>query len=379
MSKDNHLFIAGCLNFILLGIAVSTGGIFGASLHDQFGKAAVAAPQLAQIFFVGSAVVIISAALTHHVFARSWVPKAASACTVLGAAVAAMAPQWEVLLLGWFLMGCANGGLGTWFNGEVARTRTGPALALLNGCWAIGAILGPLLVRQHLSAPMGAFWVIFGAGSLALLMTIGIQTAGSSETVQPIGEAPSHSAIPTGVFALAGMMALYVGIESTVFVFVVQFLISAREFTITRAAELSASMMFAFAVGRFLLGAFTTKLSPRRGVALSALLACVAGVLLTQPGLAQMGLMILGFAMGPIFPTLVAWVAMVTRQTHRGTAILTTGGVLAAAAIPPALTSTLVSKPGQLPWWVVGFFAVLTTAAILFVAGSRRNLQTTLD
>lgn len=357
--EQARILAAGCSSFVLLGMAVASSGPMGVALHERFGQPETSSPHVSLAFFIGSAVVILAAALTQGLFTRVWVPRIATVIYLVGAVLAFTAGQWSLVLAGSFLMGCANGGHGTWFNGEVARQMRGPWLAVLNGCWAIGAIIGPLLLRQNIQSPLTAFGVM----AVASLLVVPLMALLPRHSAEPDEEDHSATQMPNGVYLLAVLMALYVGIETTVFVFYTQFLMEIQKLGMRGATEVGSTMMLAFAVGRFALGAVSTRLSARRGVVLCGVLAALGGGLALVPGQAVAGLLVLGLAMGPVFPTLVAWVGEITRNAHRGTAILTTGGVLAAALAPAISGWIVIPRPGVLPMLVVAAFGGMAVLA----------------
>jgi MFS transporter, FHS family, glucose/mannose:H+ symporter len=142
-----------------------------------------------------------------------------------------------------------------------------------------------------------------------------------------------------------------------------------------RAALTASAFWLAMTVGRFVAAAVASRIRPGPLVVAASALGMV-GLLLTQFGpLALAGYVVAGLALGPVFPTSVAWLqARFGPDTERvGPLVIASGNlgpVLGAPAIGMAVAALGV---GAIPIVLGGVVAVLASLALAAVVGSSRQ------
>lgn len=358
---QRRLVAAGFVWFALMGIAVTANGPLSVVLAEAFGQPKASEPQVGTAFFIGSALAIALSAAFSSLFSGSWVARACGASYTIGAGLCALTQSWMGLLLGLAMMGAGNGGLSIWFNAEFARTFEGPKrnawLTALNGCWAVGAVMGPALVNLFGSAPKGPHTAIAVVAllSLPLALAVPAHRARKDSADTHIGRLPGR------VWALAALLGLYVTAEVTTLLLMTRHLIEVHGFVVAGASLVGSGLWLAFMCGRFGASPLSMRLSPGMLIAGSALLA-VAGLGLTlMSSTVWAGYLLLGLSMGPIFPAVIAWGTSLTTAAHRATSVMVLGPCVGALIGPEVFGRLLQDRWSQMPLWVAGMFLVIAT------------------
>jgi fucose permease len=178
------------------------------------------------------------------------------------------------------------------------------------------------------------------------------------------GAALRHPAVWLGGLFLA----VYVGIEISVGNWSFTFLTEDRGHDVVLAGWAVSGYWMGFTAGRFVLGA----LAERLGVSVVALIAgCLAGsigsalAIWLVPVAAVPGLVLLGFCLGPMYPTLIAVVPRLVPAGLVATAIgLLVGVSVGGGALFPWLAGTIAQKFGA--WSLFPFSVAL--AVVVAVA-----------
>lgn len=350
-----RLAVAGLFIFFLLGMAVTINGPLGVALAPRFPGAE--ASQISSAFFVGSAVVILASVLTKGRISTIWLVRCCTSSYVLGGALVCFAPSWPLVLAGILLAGCANGGMGMWFNAEMARTMPAYWLAILNGHWALGAILGPQLLNLLVKTPQMPHGVLAALGLLALPLAWRVQQTFADD------HDPTHASVPAKAYMVAGLMALYVFTETLLFAFATQQVMATHRFPLQTATIVLSAMMIGFTVGRFAFGLVPATV--RQGTSLMVLgaIAAAGAALSGVPGMVWVGYVLLGLGIGPVFPVIIAWGATVVKNAHQVTGIVTAGAVVAAAISPSVGNAAFRNQPGAVALTTAALFALLSLAA----------------
>ena len=161
------------------------------------------------------------------------------------------------------------------------------------------------------------------------------------------------------------MLALYVGLELSVGIWGFSYLVQTRALAHSLAGYTISGYWLGLTLGRFLI----SPLAARAGLSTAGLLyACLAGVTaaatlawLSPALLACVALGLLGFFLGPIFPTTVAIAPRLTQGRLVPTAIgvLNAASVIGGAALP-WLAGTVAQNTGM---WVLLPFAIALAMA----------------
>ncbi|ONH24510.1 MFS transporter [Pseudofrankia asymbiotica] len=198
--------------------------------------------------------------------------------------------------------------------------------------------------------------------------TAGGPTAGGSAAAGPTaGDSRPASALPTVlrqpvVLLGAAMLAVYVGLEIAVGNWGYTYLVEERSVSGLLAGYTTSGYWLGLTAGRFLITPVTARL---RLTQTGLMYACMAGTVVAgalawaapgTAGLASTAFVLLGFFLGPIFPTTMAVSPRLTSERLVPTAIgvLTAGGLVGGALLP-WLAGTLLQVAGA---WTLFPFAV---------------------
>ncbi len=280
---------------------------------------------------------------------------AATAASLLGYA---LAPAWSVLVGFGLLAGLGAGAIDAALNTYVATHHSARTLNWLHACYGVGAASGPAVMTSVLTAgrpwQRGYFLVALGQIALALCFLV---TRSSWPTVAggPRDGATRAAKTASGRATLSlpaawlGMAAffLYVGLEQSAGAWAYSFLTEARGVGVAVAGTWVTLYWGALTVGRVVFGilAGRARLDALVRGALVAIAAAAALIAFDPfPAASPIGLALLGFACGPIFPSLIASTARRLGAAHAANGV---GFQVAAAALGQALIPWLVGGIAQ--------------------------------
>jgi len=231
-------------------------------------------------------------------------------------------------------------------------------LNLLHGFFGIGAILAPLAV-----AAVGAerYPLYFsGFAALALIAALGIRGVAPTPTQRSHGADPSihdtaarshqtrMSASMFGVLAaLVGVFVLHVAVGSGVGSWEATYLVLGGT-SPEQAAVASSLFWFCMTVSRFTMAKLSTRIRPGVLVTLSCALMVIGSLLAAMPGYAIAGLAIVGLAIGPVFPTALAWASRVFGGKSWVSGSLIAVSMIGGIAFPPLLGGTVAEDSSPL-------------------------------
>lgn len=262
-------------------------------------------------------------------------------------------------------------------------------LNLLHGFFGLGAILAPLVVAvlgaEHYPLYFSGFAV------LALIAAAGIRGVASRPTQRSSSAVHSRddetatpsrparmSVVSFGIFAaLAGVFVLHVAVGSGIGSWEATYLVLAGASAEHAAAAISLFWL-CMTVSRFALAQLSTRMRPGVLVTLGCTVMTVGSLLTTMPGFAVAGLAVVGFAIGPVFPTALAWASQIFggRSWVSGSliAISMVGGII----FPPVLGITVAAGSSLLlfPLFLAAISALCVVccliAAVLRSAQARK-------
>ncbi len=361
--SDRILALSGFLWFVLMGMSVTMTGPIASLMASSFGRSKAHEAQVFIAIAAGSAIIVVINALRPDWFTGRWVARFCSVCYVAGAATAWSAPSWPLLLLGYGLIGLGNGGNSFWYNAEVARNfrdrGVGAWLSALNGFWAVGAVIGPLLVGQSNS---GWRWPVSILFFLAVLPVIAAWLVPAPPETEAVDEA--KESLPATTYGLMILLGLYVGVETTTLTFMSRHLMMVHGLTLSVASAIASALWFSFMGSRFATGPLSLRFAPSWIVVGAALIAIVGATLSSQPGLAWPSYVLIGVAMGPVFPAVIEWGTSLGHAPHRATAIMVLGPCVTAIAFPALVSAGMGERFGLLPWIVLSIHGAILVGAI---------------
>ena len=245
---------------------------------------------------------------------------------------------------------------------EAFGQRAAAMLNLLGACFGAGAVLGPLAV-----AVTGGYRGPFCAGALMAVVSLAL-TRDLPRT--PRAPAPRQERPGPGVVGgFVALCALYVGVESG---------IGGWETTSLRAggageaaaASWTAGYWAALTAGRLLAIPLALRLTPPV-LAAGSLAVAAAGLGLAHlPALAPAAYTLTGLALGPVFPTALAWLAQAAPGARGSTAMVFAAANLGGVVLPVVIGRLVdASSPAVIPTTVL-VVALACLAATLLLGRS---------
>lgn len=347
--------------FVLLGIGAGASGVL---LPSQMAGYGVDRATIGISFFAISAGWVLagmsSGALIHR-FGIRIVLMTGGGAYMLSGLYLATRPPFVAFVLVQVLTGYGGGVLESALN--VYLTSLPGATTLLNrlhGFWGAGALLGPPLATWILGfASWTVVWLVLAAACVPLLAGFLVTYPGQAAppvtaeddrngTASMLGAALRDRGVQLG----AAMLAVYVGLEASVGDWGFSYLVQARGLPESLAGYVISGYWLGLTLGRFLISPIAT----RAGVTTAGMMyACLAGVTaattlawLSPAALTCVALGLLGFFLGPVFPTAMAMTPGLTDASLVPTAI----GVMNAAAVVggsalPWLAGTIAQSAGM--------------------------------
>jgi fucose permease len=363
--------------FVLVGVSA---GVTGVLLPAQMASYGVDGATIGITFFTGSAGFFLAGLNTGSLISRLGVRGALAAgggaCALTGLYVASR-PPFAAFLLASLVAGYGSGVLESGLN--VYLTGLPGATTLINRLHAffgVGALLGPLFAAWVLGfAAWTVVWLVLALASAVLTAVFLLAfprpeapaldseaPAPDSEPPPPDSEAPAAGQTaggPTsaalrdrGVQLGSVMLAVYVGVELSVGNWGFSYLVQARALPESLAGYTVSGYWLGLTLGRFLISPLATRI----GATTAAMMyACLAGVTaavtlawLLPAAPSCVALALLGFFLGPVFPTTMAVASRLTRPRLVPAAI----GIMNAAStvggsVLPWLAGTLAQSAGM--------------------------------
>jgi fucose permease len=310
------LSLIALLAFLSLGLPDGVLGVAWPSLRRTF---ALPMSQLgvllsaAMLGYLGSSVA--SGALVARLgLGRLLV--ASSAATAGSALGYALAPHWAMVVASAVVAGLGAGAIDAGIN-AFAAARLSPQLTTwLHASYGVGATLGPLVTGTIL-ATTGSWRTAYAfIGLVLVLMTVGFACTSSRWTVdtgpaRPAhgGEAITDALRQPAVWRSATLFFVYAGLEVGAGQWAYSWLVEGRQVPAGAGAAWLAVYWGSLTAGRVALGALTTRV-PAETLLRTSLAAVPLGVLVLWAGVGPTagaaGLPLLGLALAPIFPLLIA-------------------------------------------------------------------------
>jgi fucose permease len=328
--------------FLLVGIVVSAYGPLLGYLAHRFGVSLPIAGGVLSAHFAGALVGVICLMPAMEWFPNRHIVVTALGVLGLGCALVALAPTWPTLLGAVFVVGVGFGALEMGLNQLVAHgegTRRAATLNLLNGSFAIGAVLGPILVAVLAQGHFAALYL--GGAVLAIaLIPGGLQIPGRL----PVPPRPGGGRPRVLVVIFVVAFALYVGTEAGVGGWVTSHLKSVGMGSAS-AALVTSGFWLALGLGRLIVGLVSSRVPESAIVTVGAALGALALIAAISGLAAPFAYIVTGLAFAPIFPTGIAWLAKLLPGDARATSWLFPGSMLGGAVIPAAI-SFVISRIG---------------------------------
>lgn len=302
--------------FVILGLPDGLLGLAFPSMREEFNLSVGAIGVLLLASTIGFSVMSFNLGT---IIARFGTYRTLIFCALLRSSALLgifIAPSWELIILASFFMGFGSGGIDAGLNAYVAGYRNMRILNWLHAFFGVGATIGPLVMKTLFDNGIAWQWgyalvgvsqfVIVGLLFISRTSWSGIDLARAEES--NINSSPWHTLRRPLVWMGIAMFFLYTGIEITAGQLSPTLFIDGRGISENVVATWVGIYWGSFTVGRFVFGA----LGNRNLATLTRLSggAMIAGTLLIWLNPSQLvsflGLGILGFALAPIFPMMIA-------------------------------------------------------------------------
>jgi len=365
------------LSFVVIGM---TAGATGVLLPAQMRGYAVDRPTIGTMFFTFSAgfalAGVITGPLVHGAGFRWALVGGNAAALVAGLATAARPAFWlfvAVQILGGLGIGILESVLNTHLT---TLPRSAVRLGRMHAFFGLGALAGPLvatwLLRSH------GWPAVVLATSLPFVPLLAAMIVAHAADPEPPAAAPAADVeaggvpVRTGLLAVlrerpvvlaAAFLAVYTGLEATLGDWAFSYLVEDRGRSDLVAGNAVSGYWLGLTLGRFAISPFAERV--RWSVARTST-ACLLGVtaaavgvwLVPSAGAAAAGLALLGFFLGPLFPTTMAIMPQVTsaRSVAAAIGLLNAASVIGGSALP-WLAGALTQ--GIALWTLLPYVAVL--------------------
>ncbi|MBP5585847.1 MAG: MFS transporter [Lentisphaeria bacterium] len=293
-------------------------------------------------------------------------------------------PVFAVLLACAIPLGFGQGAIDTGMNFYVSKHYSSRDMSWLHCCWGVGATLGPLIASVFLQSTGSWRSAYFAIGTTQILLAVFFcSTIGLWDRARRDEEAENReAAAASSIDKLEGkcrfsldfwlcvlIFFLYCGIEAGAGLWGCAFLTRARGMDLHAAQYVVTAYWGMLTAGRFLLGFTADRLGNRLLSTLSGAGILLASALLLVPTggfLPSAALLLVGFALAPIYPCLMH------EATRRGfndaTAAALTGMQGAASMVGIMIVPPLIGYAGDLISMEALPVFVAVQALIMFAA-----------
>ena len=281
----------------------------------------------------------------------------ALSCALTGGALLGYAAtsHWPVIVALGIALGIGGGAIDSALNTYAATHHGARTLNWLHACYGLGAATGPLIMTAVLGRGLGweRGYAMVGLAQLALASCFGATFRWWDRT--DAADAPASPAFATipATLRLAGARLgiaaffVYAGVEASTGVWAYTLLTEGRGVSAVHAAR-AVSLFWGGLTGGRLLAAFAGARLPAPTLLWTALWGVTLGTLLVwadvSPGVTYAGILVAGWACGPIFPTLVAVTPARLGAEHAANAV---GFQIASAALGLSLLPSAVGVAAE--------------------------------
>jgi fucose permease len=383
MRKPLGLLALSITTFVLLGMPKSAFGIAWPSVAGDFERPIGELGLVIAVYVIGYFVSSLATGALSRSFQMGPPLMAAAALATVSLIGYTVAASWAVLLVAVAGLGLAGGTIDAGVNAVVALRHGPRAMGLLHAGFGVGATLGPLmmtaLIETDSSWRIGFVLLAVAQGALALLY---VRTRSRWEvSIDPVDAVapvvPGRRGTMVGALAV---FALYSGVEVGAGQWGYSLLTESRGLSTAVAGLTVTAFWGALTFSRLGLGLVGHRVSVDRllgAASATALIGIVAFWLNPVSWVAAAGLVLAGFALGPIFPLQTTLTPSRVGVAYTPTAVgyQLAAATVGAAAIPGGM-GLLVSSLGlEIVGPVLVVTAVLMAVAIEMLrrSGIRRT------
>jgi fucose permease len=357
--------------FVLIG---TTSAVNGVLLVAQISYYGVSRSTIGTTFFTGTVGYVLAGSAVGfliHRFGFRIALVIGGSGFVLAGLYTATRPPFVAFVILQVLVGFAMGVVESVLNAYLTTLPNATALLnRLHAFFGVGALLGPPLATWIVGhALWTTVWLILGLAYIPVvagfLIAYPRPTADTStpQSAEPTSGGLLLAALRQRAILLgAALLAVYVGIESSMGNWGFSYLIQDRRQGALLAGYTVSGYWLGLTLGRFLISPVAARV---KATAVGTMYACMIGVvaaaaltwLLPTTAAASTGFVLLGFFLGPIFPTMMATTPQLITAALVPTAIgVMNGGAVIGSSALPWLAGAITQTIGM---WVLLPFAVI--------------------
>ncbi|CAI6301836.1 unnamed protein product [Periconia digitata] len=387
---------ATMFSFAILGIFTASTGVMLPPLTKHYSLTDI---QVSTLFLVVPVGYILSAStnsLVHSNLGQRGVAIIGPLLQVASAVIVALHPkQFGVIVAGWAIMSMGAGLIdGSWCAfaagmGDKANRVSG----FLHGSYSVGASAGPFIVSAMMANGVEWwiwYWIMTGVAVLQLLILLIAFRHSDAHTYHLNRQASSLSitSIQTAKFSPNAMFAypalwisalyflMYVGNETAISGWIVSFMTRARHASPYISGISSSGYWGGMTLGRLALGPVTDRIGARTGAIVYLCFAILLQLIfaLVHSAIASVVLMtLLGFSMGPLFPSgVVVLTQLLPHEMHvNAVSFVSSLGQVGGAALPFGIGAVVDTLGIGVFRWVILIFSVVSLGMWCLFAGLR--------
>ena len=378
-----------CLIFFSLGLVTASIGpmLNEFSLHTRSSLASVGAVFTA--FFLGALLM----QLVNGFFSErsNLIPllSAGALLAAIGMTGMTLSHPLPLFLISAFTNGLGHGAINLAGNLSIARLfkeNRVSAVNFVNIFYSLGAFIGPALVgflvsRIHTGYPV--FWlgaILIFIGGLLLMRISPAGLKGDVEAISTPGGTLRVYAVPLlWVLALLGLF--YGGSETGMSGWASTYLQLSVQFSVERAAFITATFFLALTVGRMVCSWLGSRLTALQILVLTLCVTLLGGLLLVagyrNPVMSVIAILLVGLGYGGTYPTMIALATSVFQQTSgKAVSLIVALGSIGGSLLP-GLQGILMERTGAFSTAIMiatlAFLMLLMTLlARWMIAGKKR-------
>ncbi|KAI4152892.1 MAG: hypothetical protein LQ341_000609 [Variospora aurantia] len=282
--------------------------------------------------FAGYTVAALFSDRLHLFFGRRGIALLAPSCKVVAYVVIATHPPYPAVVAILALAGLGNGLVDAAWNAWIGGlAQTNQLLGLLHGLYGLGATISPLISTSMITKASLGWWTFFYLMAALCLLEVVIGSAAFwSETGTKYTDVNRANGEEKGMtrqalkqkvtWICAGFLLCYVGLEVSLGGWIVNFMIRVRHGEPFSSGMTATGFWLGITVGRVILGFITAKTGERIAVSVYLLIAVGCELifwLVPQFIVSAVAVSLLGFFIGPIFPsTVIAVTKLLPSDMH---------------------------------------------------------------
>jgi len=288
---------------------------------------------------------------------RPVVLPAAAGLIGAGLLIGGIGPVWLVFVLGAIVLGLGGGAIDGGINGlalAISGEGRGRALNLLHLTFAIGAFISPVVVGQLVDRGVAWEAIFIATGGVALLLAIVLRATGLPSGVRRGAAADAGATPPSAVggsllvplallaIAIGSFVATEIGVSN----WIIRFLASVP---VTTATAALSAFWGGLALGRLFAATYSDRFSHSAFAAIASAVAgvgVIVAVIAPSVELSVAGFAVAGFAMGPIFPMIVALGGDLYPDRLAATGGTLTGAAVLGGMVYPPLIGLMSARFG---------------------------------